>query len=267
MKRATCRFEIACSGRANLQVISHQLKEAAPPPLAPARNRRRQQRLAVGTQQRCRDGAEIQAVVGINLKVERRWVSRVAGSQQPLAGDSHATEGAFKDQPMGALAEHLRLATDLQLGVRNGVGYAGPQPMPSDCVEAAQQDADDKQAGQHSDEDCKAADTQATKGRGCIGWRLGHAGTAYARVPLQQKHETQVHGGPGGGQGCKGGGVCWGHSACSIAQGDAGLRMEAGGDTGGGAKEKWKGTRDMRWAKGSKADLLQAAVVLLHCHQ
>ena len=39
--------------------------------------------------------------------------------------------------------------------------------MPSDCVEAAQQDPDDEQAGQDSDEDCKAADTQATKDRGC----------------------------------------------------------------------------------------------------
>ena len=152
----------------DLQVISHQLKEAAPPPLAPAKSRGRQQRLAVGMPQKCRVGAEIQALLGVNLKVEGRWVCRVAGRQQPLAGDSHATEGALEDQPMGALSEHLRLAADLQLGVRNGVGYAGPQPMPSDCVEAAQQDADDKQAGQHSDEDCKAADTQATKGRGCI---------------------------------------------------------------------------------------------------
>lgn len=39
--------------------------------------------------------------------------------------------------------------------------------MPSDCVEAAQQDADDEQAGQHRDENSKAANTQATKSRGC----------------------------------------------------------------------------------------------------
>ena len=68
---------------------------------------------------------------------------------------------------MGALAEHLRLAADLQLGVCYGVGNAGPQAMPPDYIEAAQQDADNQQTRQHGDEDCKAADTQATEGRGC----------------------------------------------------------------------------------------------------
>ena len=131
-----------------------------------ARNWGRQQKLAVGTPQVRRVGTKVQALLGVDLKVEGRWVCRIAGRQQPLAGDSHATEGSFENQAMGALAEHLRLVADVQLGVSNRVGYAGPQAMPSDCVEAAEQDADDEQAGQHSDEDCKAADTQATKRRG-----------------------------------------------------------------------------------------------------
>lgn len=81
--------------------------------------------LAVGTQQEGRVGTKIQAL-RVDLKVEGRRVGRVAGRQQSLAGNSNTTEGALEDQPMGALAEHLRLAADLQLRVRNGVGYAGP---------------------------------------------------------------------------------------------------------------------------------------------
>ena len=47
--------------------------------------------------------------------------------------------------------------------------------------------------------------------------------------------------------------------------------VDGGGRGGGGGwegcKERWKGMRAMTWAKGSKADILQATVVLLHCHR
>ncbi len=152
-----------------LQVVGNQLKKAVPPALSIVW-RGRGLDLEGAAPGPCKirgSGPKVQTLLQVHLKVKRRRVSRVARGQQAFHRHRHATEGALKDQAMCSIAKHLRVSANVQLRVGDCVGYAGVESVLPDGVEADQQDGNHHETRDDSHDDCKAADPEAPKSRGC----------------------------------------------------------------------------------------------------